>query len=79
MIVHIGTAYAALAQASLYHGQNGRRRVAGIYVYRPPGRDAVGMRRGSGDGPNLVRNGSTVHHGDAMTGRKKFWPECCSS
>jgi hypothetical protein len=44
--------------------------------------NAVGMRRGSGDGPNLVGNGNTAHLGDsdAMTGKKKkVWPECCSS
>jgi hypothetical protein len=38
------------------------------------GRDVVRRGGGSGDGPNLVRNGSTVHHGDAMTGGRRFDP-----
>ncbi|KAI0270222.1 hypothetical protein BGY98DRAFT_1179876 [Russula aff. rugulosa BPL654] len=45
----------------------------------PPGRDAVGMGRGSGNGPNLIGNGRTVHLCDAMIWRKTFLPECCSS
>ena len=38
------------------------------------GRDVVRLGGGSGDGPNLVRNGGTVHFGDAVTGGRRFDP-----